>query len=87
MVAVNVGQLTTDNRRRKYSDELNNHTGNNMSTPQIPQDRFDETVAFADPHPGSGWVPSPRQIARWAAQIRSERQAEREARENDEVLQ
>lgn len=35
---------------------------------------FDESIRLDDPHPGKGWLPSPEQIARWAAVIRDERE-------------
>lgn len=37
-----------------------------------PSQHFDESVGLDDPIPFPGWLPSPEQIRRWAAQIRAE---------------
>lgn len=39
----------------------------------IPQKPDDDDLDLADRRPHLSWVPTPQQIRRWAAQIRSER--------------
>ena len=51
--------------------------------PATEVNRFDESIGLDDPHPGKGWLPSPRQIREWSAIIREEREAARREEEND----